>query len=146
MGEVRHEGLIEGPRSAVFDYVNSYQNVPEYMFGVKKFAPRTEQTEGVGATFDAAIDIGPKTLKSTVKCVEWVENEVIRLEAVEGFGANTTWRFADEGDGTKLDVHFDYKLPGGLAGKALGALVGPFANQAIKHTENKIAVHVDSLG
>ena len=37
MGVVRHESVIDGPRERIFDYINAYQNVPEYMFGVKEF-------------------------------------------------------------------------------------------------------------
>ncbi|MDL9937997.1 SRPBCC family protein [Gordonia sp. ABSL1-1] len=142
MAVVRHEAVIDGSRDLIFDYVNGYQNVPEYMFGVKKFEPLTEVTSGLGSRFAVSIDAGPKTLKSVVECTEWVAGELIALVAVEGFKADTTWRFADVDGGTAVNVEFAYQLPGGLAGKALGAIIGPFANQAVRHTDSKIAAHV----
>lgn len=139
MSVVRHSSTIEVARDRVFAYINDYENVPEYMFGIHQFTPRTDLTSGKGSVFDVAIKAGPKTLKSTVETVEWVENELIVLRAIEGFQANTTWRFADlDGGGTKVDAEFEYILPGGLAGKALGAIMDPFAAQAIKHTDAKL--------
>ena len=142
MGVVRHESVIDGPRERIFDYINAYQNVPEYMFGVKEFTPVGDKTSGLGSVFEVSIDVGPKTLKSTVECVEWVENELIVLKAIEGFKADTTWRFADADGGTRVNVEFGYTLPGGLAGRALGAVIGPFANQAVRYTDGKIVEHL----
>lgn len=140
MGDVRHEATINGPREKVFTYINDYQNVPEYMFGVKRFTPTTDVTSGLGSVFETVIKIGPKDLKSTVECVEWTENELIRLESTSGFGANTTWKFADgsEPGTTVMVAEFSYTLPGGLAGKVLGGVIGPFVDQAVKHTESKV--------
>ncbi|EGD56969.1 SRPBCC family protein [Gordonia neofelifaecis] len=140
MGEVRHQAVIRSPRESVFAYVDDYRNVPEYMFGVGRFTPTTEVTQGKDSEFETAIKVGPKELTSTVRCVDWVEGELIRLESVKGFGADTAWSFADgdEPGTTVLDVVFGYTLPGGLAGKVLSGLIGPFAEQGVKHTESKI--------
>ncbi|MFZ2509664.1 MAG: SRPBCC family protein [Gordonia sp. (in: high G+C Gram-positive bacteria)] len=140
MGEVKHEAVIKAPREQVFAYINDYHNVPDYFFGVSRFQPLTDQTSGAGATFETALKVGPKELKSTLKCTDWVENELIELVSTSGFGASTTWRTADgaEAGTTTLAVVFTYTLPGGLAGKLLSPLMGPFAEQAVKHSENKI--------
>lgn len=139
MSVVRHSSTIEVPRERVFTYINDYQNVPEYMFGVHSFAPRTDVTSGKGSVFDVELKAGPKSLESTVETTDWIENELIELKAIEGFVANTTWRFADAGDGsTRVDAEFEYVLSGGLAGRVLGAIMDPFAAQAVKHTEAKL--------
>ncbi|AFR47866.1 SRPBCC family protein [Gordonia sp. KTR9] len=148
MGVVRHQARIDGPREKVFSYVDGYQNVSEYLFGVTRFEPTTDQTSGLGATFAVSIDVGPKTLKSVVECTEYVENELITLEAIDGFAANTTWRFADAdgGSATDMDVEVTYTLPGGMAGKLLGKVVGPFAAQAVRQTEATIGKKVRATG
>ncbi|EON31777.1 polyketide cyclase/dehydrase [Gordonia terrae C-6] len=145
---VRHQARIDGPREKVFSYVDGYQNVSEYLFGVTRFEPTTDQTSGLGATFAVSMEVGPKTLNSVVKCTEYVENELITLEAIEGFAANTTWRFADAdgGSATDMDVEFTYTLPGGMAGKLLGKVVGPFAAQAVRQTETTIGKKVRATG
>ncbi|AVM01238.1 polyketide cyclase [Gordonia iterans] len=145
MGEVNHEAVIKAPREKVFAYIDDYRNVPEYMFGVSRFTPTTEVDHGLGSVFQTVIKIGPKELKSTVKCVEWVENEKIRLESVSGMGANTTWSFADGDDGTTvLHAEFDFTLPGGLTGKVLGGLIGPFVEQGVKYTDGKVRAACES--
>lgn len=146
MAKVSHKSIVEAPRDVVFAYVNGYENVPKFMFGITRFDPLTEHTVGLGTRFAAAMNVGPKTLKSTVETMEWIENELIRLEAVEGFEANTTWRFADGDGGTEVHVEFDYRLPGGLAGRALGTVLEPFMGQAIKHTDANLSAQVKELG
>ncbi|GAB89487.1 hypothetical protein [Gordonia rhizosphera] len=64
----------------------------------------------------------------------------------KGVTAATIWRFADAEGGTEVDVEFEYRLPGGLAGRALGTLLEPFIGQAIRHTESKLAEQVGRLG
>lgn len=138
MAEIRHTATMRGSREVAFAYVNDYRNVPEYMFGVSDFRPITEVTSGVGSQFVTTLKVGPKTLESTVECTEWVENEVIKLTSVKGFGASTEWYFADGDEpGTVVaDVVFDYTLPGGIAGRVLGGLMEPFVAQAVKHTDS----------
>ncbi|MBM7366435.1 SRPBCC family protein [Gordonia hydrophobica] len=140
MGEVRHEAVIKAAREKVFAYVDDYRNVPDYMFGVGRFTPTTEIDHGLDSVFETAIKVGPKELTSTVRCTDWVEGELIKLESIKGFGADTQWSFADgeEPGTTVLSVVFGYTLPGGLTGKVLGGLIGPFAEQGVKYTEGKI--------
>ncbi|MFT4126791.1 MAG: SRPBCC family protein [Gordonia sp. (in: high G+C Gram-positive bacteria)] len=139
MSEVKHKAVVDAPREQVFAYVSTYQNVPEYMFGITKFEPVTAETRGVGATFATEMNVGPKTLKSTVKTIEYTENEYLELTSVEGFSSGSSWRFADAGEGqTEVDVRFSYALPGGLAGKVLKPILETFMGQAVKATEKNI--------
>ncbi|WP_347955918.1 SRPBCC family protein [Gordonia aichiensis] len=131
-------------RERVFAYVDDYRNVPGWMFGVTEFMPTTEQTSGLGATYAACMKIGPKALKSTLQVTEWVENEVVVLSSIAGFDVETGWRFADGPDGaTVVDVNFDYRLPGGLAGRALGAIIEPVVGQAVRQTESALRAAVE---
>jgi uncharacterized membrane protein len=140
MARVRHGAIIKAPREEVFAYVNDHLNVPDFMYGVGRFEPTTEQVEGLGATFETAVKIGPKELKSQVECVAWEKDALIRMEATSGFRSNTEWVFGegDEPGTTRLDAILEYTLPGGLTGKVLGGLMGPFVEQGIKHVEDRI--------
>ncbi len=80
---VRHQVVVDAPRARVFEYVDGYQNVPEYLMGVTGFEPRTSQTQGLGSIFEVTVDVGPKKLKSVVRCTEYIENELIELKAIE---------------------------------------------------------------
>lgn len=138
MTQVHHQAQLPFARERVFAYVNDYRSVPDWMFGLNKFDPLTEQTSGVGSTFDASMKLGPKTLHTKIKCTEWVENEQITLESIDGFNVSMSWSFADADAGTELSVVFDYQLPGGLAGRALGAVIEPAISGVIKHTEAEL--------
>ncbi|WOC13493.1 SRPBCC family protein [Gordonia sp. MP11Mi] len=144
MTEIRHQATMEGSRAAAFAFVNDYRNVPKYMFGVSEFRPITEQTSGKGSQFVTVLKVGPKTLESTVECTEWIENELITMTSIKGFGAGTQWRFADgdEPGTVSADIAFDYTLPGGVAGRVLGGLLGQFVTPAVKHTDSVMRKHL----
>jgi uncharacterized membrane protein len=136
MGTVRHSGIAEAPVDVVFDYVDDPNTVPDWMFGVSRFEPIGSVGRGVGSRYAASMRVGPKTLHSTVVCSEWEKNRLIVLESEDGLTNASRWEFVDLGDGTtELSVVFDYTLPGGIAGKMLGAVVTPFVAEAVKHSE-----------
>ncbi|GAA2388252.1 MULTISPECIES: SRPBCC family protein [Gordonia] len=145
MPGVRQTVTTEASRDRVFAYVDDYRNVPSWMFGVTRFTPVTDHTSGLGATYEACMKIGPKNLTSTLRVTEWVENECVVLTSIAGFDVRTGWRFADGADGqTLVDVNFDYDLPGGLAGRALGAIIEPVVGQAVRQTEAALRAAVES--
>lgn len=146
MGLIRHTAIVTRDREVAFAYVNAHETIPDWMFGVTRFDPLTEQTIGLGATFAATMKIGPKSLNTTLRVTEWVADEVIRLDSIEGLDVMTAWRFSDIiGGGTEADVEFAYNLPGGLAGRALAAIIEPVVGQAIRQTESKLTAQIEAL-
>ena len=145
MAVVRHQVRVRGSRERAFAYVNDYTTVPDWMFGVTRFDPITEHTAGLGATYDAIMRIGPKNFESTLKVTEYAENELVHLESIKGFGVTTRWEFADAPEEGMIDVAvmFEYRLPGGLAGKALAKIIEPAVGQAVKQTEKAIRAEVE---
>lgn len=139
MPVIEHSAITDSPRDRAFAYVDDYRTVPKWMFGIRSFEPIGDIDHGLGARFAAEMQIGPKTLRSTLEVTEWIENETLTLSSVEGLSTTSTWSFADTEDGgTRLDVEFAYSFPGGLAGRALGAIVEPVVGQAIRHTETSL--------
>lgn len=145
MVDIHHTAIAKAPVDVGFGYVDDYRNVPKWMFGCDKFEPVGELDHGLGAVFATAMQLGPKTLHSTVKIIEWEQDKVIVLDSISGFVNSSSWRFAAMDDGrTELTVDFHYELPGGLAGKALGKLIEPFVSIAIKHTEQTLRNNVEA--
>ena len=139
MIHVRHTAVAAVPVDVAFDYIDNYRNVPTWMFGVSEFTPFGEFDQGLGATFDAAMQIGPSTLRSKLEVTEWEKNRIIKLSSLGGVSNSSTWEFAAIDDSkTELSVDFAYKLPGGIAGKALGRLIGPFVENAVKNSEETL--------
>ncbi len=148
MAVIHQRASVAQTRSVTFGYVNDYRHVPEWMFGVTKFEPTTDVTFGLGAIFDGAMTLGPKSFKATFECTEWIENELIVLTSVKGFDSATRWVFTDsaDGKGTDVEAEFTYNLPGGLAGRALGAIIEPLVGQGVRHTESTLKEKVEALG
>lgn len=147
MGKIHRTAIARVPVEAGFAYVDDYRNVPAWMFGVTRFTPIGAQTQGLGATFDATMQLGPKALHSKVRITQWEENRLITLESVDGISNSSSWRFAPTADGhTELTVDFDYTLPGGIIGKALSKIVEPIVGTAIKHTESTLRARAEELG
>ena len=81
MIEIHHTAVAGAPVAVAFDYVDDYHHVPSWLFGITRFDPIGEQDRGLGAVYDAAMKIGPKTLGSVVKVTGWEQNALIELEA-----------------------------------------------------------------
>lgn len=144
MVNIHHESEAAAPVSTVFAYIDDYRCVPEWMFGISEFEPVGAQDQGLGAVFDGSIQLGPKTLYSTVEVTAWEQDRVIALKSVKGFPNTSTWHFTPIGEArTRLTVDFTYDLPGGFAGKALGRVIEPFVAIAIRHTEQTLRRHVE---
>lgn len=146
MIHVRHSAVAPIPLDVAFAYVDDHRTVPEWMFGVNRFEPVGAQVSGLGAVFDAAMQIGPKSLGSRLEIVEWERDRVIVLSSVSGFRTSSSWNFIDLGNGqSRLDVDFGYELPGGLAGRALGMLIEPVVGTAVRQTEQALRTRLGQL-
>ena len=124
--------------ATTFDYVADSANTPKWFYGIKKFVPITEVTRGLGARFEAEVHMGA-TLKSTIECVEYVENEIFTIDSIKGIQNKSRWTFAEgAGGGTDINVEFTYHLGSGITGAALSKLVEPFVAITVKHTTNSL--------
>lgn len=139
MIHVRHSAVAAVPLDVAFAYIDDYHNVPNWMFGVAEFLPDGEFDQGLGATFDATIQLGPSTVRSKLEVTEWERDRIITLSSLGSIANSSTWEFTRLDDSkTELCVDLAYKLPGGLAGKALDVIVGPFVENAIRNSEDTL--------
>ncbi|MBF6335025.1 SRPBCC family protein [Nocardia abscessus] len=136
------EDCVASAESA-FAFVNDYQNLPRFLHGIESFTPVGEQTEGVGATFDGHMKLGPASLKSRIEVVRWEENYAIGVKSIKGFEIESTFLFHDKGDRLcTVDAIVDYRVPGGFAGRALGKTIEPFVKIAVQHTTHNLVTQI----
>jgi uncharacterized membrane protein len=146
MVHIHRSSTAHAPLEVAFAYVDDYRTVPEWLFGVQKFEPVGDLDRGLGAVFDGSMKLGPTTLHSTIEVTRWKADELIAFESIKGFVNRSTWHFASAGpEATELTVDFEYELPGGLAGKALGRAIEPFVAIAVRHTEHTLREKVEEL-
>jgi uncharacterized membrane protein len=140
MATIGSEHVTDAAVEEVFAYVADSANVPQWFYGVHDFEPLTELTRGLGSKYAITLNVGrPVTAK--FECTEFVENELIAVETFDGPHATSRWTFRPEGTGTRVRGDFDYTLPGGVAGAALGQLVKPFIAVAIRQTTANLLKH-----
>ena len=140
MARVGSEHVTDAPLENVFAYIADSSNVPQWFYGVQAFEPLTELTRGLGSKYAITMNIGrPVTAK--FECTEFVENELIAVQTFDGPRASSRWTFQREGTGTRIRGDFDYTLPGGVAGAALGRLAKPFIAVAIKQTTKNLLTY-----
>lgn len=145
-GRIAHVTKCEAPVGNSFAYVADHRNVPAWMWGVTKFDPIGELDQGVGASFDVAVNLGPKTIYLRSLITEWVEDEQISMKSIQGVEGTMTWRFdAIDDDTTAISVDVDYVLPPGMAGRMLKTLIDPIVGVAIRHVEKHLVAEITGV-
>ncbi|MEV6559740.1 SRPBCC family protein [Nocardia sp. NPDC051756] len=145
MGHVEHSATCAAPAGFAFAYVADYRNVPKWMFGIRHFTPVGEQTFGVGAVFDTALHLGPTTLHLRADTTEWIDGARVTMRAIKGIEGAIRWDFEAVGDvATEVSATADYRVPGGLAGRALDRVIRAFIGPAIRHTEKHLREKIET--
>ncbi|MGW4331144.1 SRPBCC family protein [Nocardia sp. NPDC004573] len=143
MTEVKIVEDCKASAESAFAYVNDYRNLSRFLHGIQSFTPVGEQTEGVGATFDGHMKLGPASLKSRIRVIRWEENFAIGVESIKGFDVESTFLFHAKGDDLcTVDAIVDFRVPGGLAGRALGKTIEPFVKIAVQHTTHNLVTQI----
>jgi len=136
---------IDAPVSKVFAYVDDFTTTKDWMYGLAKIDPVTEQLHGVGAQYDGIMKVGVP-LKARIQCTAWEQDGLIELTSIKGIQTTQRWSFTDlGGDRTRVDAWVSYTLPGGPAGKAIAAAVKPVVGIAVKHTSEALVRNVEGL-
>ncbi|MDT4916353.1 MAG: hypothetical protein QOH89_1053 [Pseudonocardiales bacterium] len=145
MVDIHHEGSCAAPVDVAFGYVDDYRNTTKWMFGLAEFTPAGDKDHGLGAVFNGTFQVKPVKLHSTVECNDWKQDELIAFKSVTGFKNSSVWRFVADGPAkTKVLVHFNYELPGGIAGRALGKVLEPIVAMSIRHTDEALRKQIEA--
>ena len=135
---------IRRPVAEVFAYVDDFTVTKDWMYGLHKIEPVTEQTHGVGAAYDGVMKLGV-SLTSRIECTGYEVNRLLELTSVKGIKNTQRWTFTDLGNGrTRVDAWISYTLPGGPAGKAMAAAMKPFVGIAVKHTSETLVRNLEA--
>ncbi|WP_109523233.1 MULTISPECIES: SRPBCC family protein [Nocardia] len=139
MTEVKIVADCAASAESAFQYVNDYRNLPHFLHGIESFTPVGDQIEGLGASFDGHIKLGPASLRSRVEVNRWEKDFAIGIRSIKGFEIDSTFLFHPKGDDLcTIDAIVDYRVPGGLAGRALGKTIEPFVKITVKHTTDNL--------
>ncbi|MGH3877980.1 MAG: SRPBCC family protein [Actinophytocola sp.] len=139
MTEVSFVEECAAPVEVAFAYLADYRNVLDYWHGMTSFEPVGNLDRGFGSTFRSETKIGPSTLKSTIRTVEWEENVRLAYRAVTGMDSATSFDLTpiDE-NRSRVAFRVEFQLPGGIAGKAMERTLMPFVNTAARKTAENL--------
>ncbi len=140
------EHVIELPVSGAvcFEYIDTPDNIPRFMFGVKSFEFLAPAEPRLGARFVSHVQLGPIKLVLNGHICEYVENRIIGLSLDEGLITGTVvWGVMPvEGEQCSATVEIRYQIGSGLTGRALSKVIDSILEPAIKHTESKLREQV----
>ena len=137
--EIRVSETEDVSVESAFAYIDDYTNHPKFLHGSLPLVPITDITRGLGATFKGGMGLGPVTLKSTVKVVDWQENKLISVDSIAGFDVDFLYEFAEVAPNkARVDLLVTYRLPGGFAGQIMGRTIEPFVKIAVKFSTHSL--------
>ncbi|MBC3840429.1 SRPBCC family protein [Streptacidiphilus sp. 4-A2] len=112
---------------------------------MESYQPVGESDHGLGAVFQAASRVGPSTLRSTVKAVQWEQNALLAYKSISGMESATSFVFTALG-GSRCTVEFRiaFSLPGGIVGRTMEKTLEPFVQAVARNTAQNISTQVNA--
>lgn len=124
VGQMLSTVHIAAPPEVVFDFVDDWRQATRYLRRLTGWELEDpEKPTGVGSVFRVGIDAGGKKLNGRLEVTEYVRPSVIAIRSIDGPRVVGGWKFSPEGDGTRVELRSSYDLPGGIAGRLVGAFV-----------------------
>ncbi|WNV85248.1 SRPBCC family protein [Umezawaea sp. Da 62-37] len=143
MTEVHFVEKCDAPLEVAFEYLDDYRNVVEYWHGMTSYTPVGDLDHGLGSVYAAVSKIGPSTVKSTLKTIQWEKNALVAYKSTSGMDTSTTFTFsAVDASHSTVELRVEFHLPGGIAGKALEKTLEPFVNASAKKTAQNISTRI----
>jgi uncharacterized membrane protein len=104
---------VDAPVDACFAYVGDHHNATQFMLGIKRYEPLTQQTEGKGARFLAVVEVAGRKLEAEMEITEWVDGEKMLAVSRKGPKTEGGWSFEEYDDGTTdITLSYAYEVPG----------------------------------
>lgn len=143
MTEVHFVETCDAPVEVAFEYLDNYRNVLDYWHGMVSYTPVGALDHGLGSAYEAVSKIGPSTLKSTLKTVQWEKDVRVAYQSISGMKTSTTFDFSSiDASRSRVELRIEFHLPGGIAGKAMEKTLEPFVNAAAKKTAQNMSKRI----
>lgn len=134
---------VDVPAQVAFDYVADHTHTADWLYGLTRLEPLTEQTQGVGAKFDGTLKLGT-SLSSQLEVIEYEDGRLFTLDSYRGINNTSRWEVVARGEeACTVKATWHYDLGGGVAGKALGKVVEPVVKIAAKHSTESLKKAVE---
>ena len=122
MAKFTRDVLIHTPVDKVFKYHSDPTNQPEYWPSMLEVKNVKEQPGG-RREYKWVYKMAGIRLQGSTETTEFVENERIVTKSTGGIESTFTYQYKPEGEGTRLSVDMEYKVPVPVLGKLAEALI-----------------------
>ncbi len=122
MAKITRDILINAPVDKVFRYHSDPTHQPEYwpsMLDVKSI----KELPGGGKKWKWVYKMAGIRLRGSTETTEFIENERIVTKTTGGVESTFTYQYKPEGEGTRLSLEVDYKVPVPVLGKLAEGLI-----------------------
>jgi carbon monoxide dehydrogenase subunit G len=122
--QIRSQTHINATPEQVFDFIDDWRNAMRYMKRMTRWdLVDPEGGTGVGAEFNVDVQAGPRRLGGRFQVTGHDRPHRIAFRSMEDVRVEGQWDIQPDGDGTRLTLNATYDLPGGIAGRLVGAFL-----------------------
>jgi uncharacterized membrane protein len=126
---VQARTTIAASAGTVFECLADYRQAGIFIEGLEQLTPVGSQTTGENARFEAILDVGVRTLRTTIVITSLEPRRSITWSSAGADGQSLTFELRPRRGGTTVSLTVTYEPPGGIA----GALIAPFVEHTVQH-------------
>lgn len=126
--------------AACFGYIDTPENIPEFVFGAKEFRYLDTGAARSGSRFEFQLKLGPITMVLEGRITEYRTDRRIAMSLDKGLITGTVvWEFAPvDAEQCTASIRVEYRVASGITGRALSKIIDSILEPAIGHTESQL--------
>lgn len=128
MSEIKKTVTIDAPAHELFEIVEDPTKFPRYVPNVSEVVDVKRSDQRVGDSFRIVYKVLGITFDEVFTTTEYHRPSRITSTFKGGMTGTFRWTFEPDGTKTRVAVHIDYSVAGGVLGKAADALMLERAN------------------
>jgi ligand-binding SRPBCC domain-containing protein len=122
MAKITRNITINAPVEKVFEYHTDPANNTEYWPSMMEVRDIEDHPSG-GKKFNWVYKMAGVRFEGTTTPVEWVRNKRSVVESKGGIESTFVYNYEPEGEGTKISMELDYKVPVPVLGKLAESII-----------------------
>ena len=126
--------------AACFGYIDTPENIPEFVFGAKEFRYLDTAATRSGSRFELQLKLGPIAMVLEGRITDHSTDRRIAMSLDKGLITGTVvWEFAPiDAERCTASIRVEYRVARGITGRALSKVIDSILEPAIGHTESRL--------
>ncbi len=138
------ETHVESAVEQAWGYLDDWRNVADWLIGVERFTPASEQDRGLGSVFDVVLNAGVK-IKTRIEVTDYVEGRLIVFDSVKGFKVRNRWQLEPlDPSRTLITAETEVFPPFGPAGKAMAKVLEPAMHRIMERSSSRLKGRIEA--